>query len=282
MTSSPATPPAAPTPAASPPVVEFTQVTKTYDTGHTAIKDVTFRVDDVPGHMEIVGILGPSGCGKSTVLRLIAGLSPQHPATSGTVEVMGRAVSEPGADRGFVFQDYTSFDNRTVEENIAFGLECRGMGSAERLDMARGWIEKVGLDVKRDATKYPHELSGGMRQRVALARTLILKPRVILMDEPFGALDPKTRYAMQDQLVALSREVQATVFLVTHSIEEAVYVGDRIFIFSNAPGTILKEMHVPAPVRPARVMQREPEFLDIVFEVRDIVEGLEMSNRAGT
>jgi len=263
-------------------VVEFTQVTKTYDTGHTAIKDVTFRVDDVPGHMEIVGILGPSGCGKSTVLRLIAGLSPQHPATSGTVEVMGRAVSEPGADRGFVFQDYTSFDNRTVEENIAFGLECRGMGSAERLDMARGWIEKVGLDVKRDATKYPHELSGGMRQRVALARTLILKPRVILMDEPFGALDPKTRYAMQDQLVALSREVQATVFLVTHSIEEAVYVGDRIFIFSNAPGTILKEMHVPAPVRPARVMQREPEFLDIVFEVRDIVEGLEMSNRAGT
>ena len=282
MTSSPATPPAAPTPAAPPPVVEFKQVTKTYDTGHTAIKDVTFRVDDVPGHMEIVGILGPSGCGKSTVLRLIAGLSPQHPATSGTVEVMGRAVSEPGADRGFVFQDYTSFDNRTVEENIAFGLECRGMGSAERLDMARGWIEKVGLDVKRDATKYPHELSGGMRQRVALARTLILKPRVILMDEPFGALDPKTRYAMQDQLVALSREVQATVFLVTHSIEEAVYVGDRIFIFSNAPGTILKEMHVPAPVRPARVMQREPEFLDIVFEVRDIVEGLEMSNRAGT
>ena len=282
MTSSPATPPAAPTPAATPPVVEFKQVTKTYDTGHTAIKDVTVRVDDVPGHMEIVGILGPSGCGKSTVLRLIAGLSPQHPATSGTVEVMGRAVSEPGADRGFVFQDYTSFDNRTVEENIAFGLECRGMGSAERLDMARGWIEKVGLDVKRDATKYPHELSGGMRQRVALARTLILKPRVILMDEPFGALDPKTRYAMQDQLVALSREVQATVFLVTHSIEEAVYVGDRIFIFSNAPGTILKEMHVPAPVRPARVMQREPEFLDIVFEVRDIVEGLEMSNRAGT
>ncbi|MBK8056914.1 MAG: ABC transporter ATP-binding protein [Gemmatimonadetes bacterium] len=282
MTSSPATPPAAPTPAATPPVVEFKQVTKTYDTGHTAIKDVTFRVDDVPEHMEIVGILGPSGCGKSTVLRLIAGLSPQHPATSGTVEVMGRAVSEPGADRGFVFQDYTSFDNRTVEENIAFGLECRGMGSAERLDMARGWIEKVGLDVKRDATKYPHELSGGMRQRVALARTLILKPRVILMDEPFGALDPKTRYAMQDQLVALSREVQATVFLVTHSIEEAVYVGDRIFIFSNAPGTILKEMHVPAPVRPARVMQREREFLDIVFEVRDIVEGLEMSNRAGT
>lgn len=267
---------------AAPPVVAFDKVTKVYDNGHTAIRDVTFSVDDVPGHMEIVGILGPSGCGKSTVLRLIAGLSPQHPATSGSVQVMGHPVQEPGADRGFVFQDYTSFDNRTVEENIAFGLECRGMASGERTELAREWIEKVGLDVTRDAGKYPHELSGGMRQRVALARTLVLKPRVILMDEPFGALDPKTRYAMQDQLVALSREVQATVFLVTHSIEEAVYVGDRLLIFSNAPGTILQDMKVPPPVRPARVMQREQDFLDIVFSVRDIIEGLELSNRAGT
>ena len=268
--------------AAIPAVVEFTNVSKTYDTGYTAIQHVTFRVDDVPGRMEIVGILGPSGCGKSTVLRLIAGLTPQHPASSGTVQVMGQAVAEPGADRGFVFQDYTSFDNRTVEENIAFGLECRGMPNRARRELARDWIQKVGLDVARDATKYPHELSGGMRQRVALARTLILKPRVILMDEPFGALDPKTRYAMQDLLVALSREVQATVFLVTHSIEEAVYVGDRIFVFSNAPGTILKEMTVPPPDRPAREMQRESGFLDIVFTVRDIVEGLEVSTRAGT
>ena len=268
--------------AAIPAVVEFTNVSKTYDTGYTAIQHVTFRVDDVPGRMEIVGILGPSGCGKSTVLRLIAGLTPQHPASGGTVQVMGQAVVEPGADRGFVFQDYTSFDNRTVEENIAFGLECRGMPNRARRELARDWIQKVGLDVARDATKYPHELSGGMRQRVALARTLILKPRVILMDEPFGALDPKTRYAMQDLLVALSREVQATVFLVTHSIEEAVYVGDRIFVFSNAPGTILKEMTVPPPDRPAREMQRESGFLDIVFTVRDIVEGLEVSTRAGT
>lgn len=278
------TEPSAGTPPGAKPasVVEFKQVSKTYDTGYTAIKDVTFCVDDVPGHMEIVGILGPSGCGKSTVLRLIAGLTPQHPATTGSVEVMGKPVSAPGADRGFVFQDYTSFDHRTVEQNIAFGLECRGMGAAERTELAREWIQKVGLDVTRDAQKYPHELSGGMRQRVALARTLILKPRVILMDEPFGALDPRTRYAMQDQLVTLSREVQATVFLVTHSIEEAVFVGDRLFIFSNAPGTILKQMEVPSPDRPAHVMQREPSFLDIAFSVRDIIEGLEMSNRAGT
>ncbi len=270
------------TPAAAPPVVKFDKVSKTYEGGYTAIHDVTFQVDDRPGHMEVVGILGPSGCGKSTVLRLIAGLAPQHPATTGTVEVMGNPVEAPGADRGFVFQDYTSFDNRTVEDNIAFGLECRGMSSAERLAEAHAWISKVGLDPKRDARKYPHELSGGMRQRVALARSLILKPRVILMDEPFGALDPATRYAMQDLLVNLSREVQATVFLVTHSIEEAVYVGDRIYIFSNAPGTILKQMTVPSPERPAKVMQREPEFLEVCFEVRDIVEGLEMSTKAGT
>ncbi|MEP7348137.1 MAG: ABC transporter ATP-binding protein [Gemmatimonadaceae bacterium] len=277
--------PAAPTVApvtSPPPVVKFDKVSKTYDTGYTAIHDVTFQVDDVADHMEIVGILGPSGCGKSTVLRLIAGLTPQHPATTGTVEVMGQRVVVPGADRGFVFQDYTSFDNRTVEDNIAFGLECQGMGRSSRIELAREWITKVGLNVDRDADKYPHELSGGMRQRVALARTLILKPRVILMDEPFGALDPKTRYAMQDLLVSLAREVQATVFLVTHSIEEAVYVGDRIFVFSNAPGTILHQMATPEPDRPAREMQREQSFLDIVFEVRDIVEGLEMSTKAGT
>lgn len=273
---------AATVPAPNPPVVRFHKVSKTYDGGYTAIHDVSFQVDDAPGRMETISVLGPSGCGKSTVLRLIAGLAPQHPATTGTVEVLGKAVDAPGADRGFVFQDYTSFDNRTVEDNIAFGLECRGMSRGERIELARAWIEKVGLDVRKDARKYPHELSGGMRQRVALARTLILKPRVILMDEPFGALDPATRLAMQDQLVTLSREVQATVFLVTHSIEEAVYLGDRLYIFSNAPGTILREMPVPPPERPARVMQREPQFLEIVFAVRDIMEGFEMSTRAGT
>jgi NitT/TauT family transport system ATP-binding protein len=287
MTEPSTTEPAAPTipaEAATPlatPVVRFEHVSKTYDTGYTAIKDVTFQVEDLPGHMETVAILGPSGCGKSTVLRLIAGLAPQHPATTGTVEVLGKPVVGPGADRGFVFQDYTSFDNRTVEDNIAFGLECRGVPRAERRALAREWIGKVGLDVDSDAEKYPHELSGGMRQRVALARTLVLRPRIILMDEPFGALDPKTRYAMQDLLIALSGEVQATVFLVTHSIEEAVFVGDRLYIFSNAPGTILREMRLPIPDRPARVRQREKDFLEVVFGVRDIVEGLEMSSKAG-
>jgi len=273
---------AAPPPAGkAPPVVLFDHVTKTYDNGFTAIKDVSFVVEDVPGKMEFVTILGPSGCGKSTVLRLIAGLTPQHPPTSGSVLVLGKPVVSPGADRGMVFQDYSSFDNRTVEDNVAFGLECRGVGADERSQRAREWIKKVGLDVDRDAGKYPHQLSGGMRQRVAIARSLILNPRIILMDEPFGALDPSTRLRMQDMLVSLSREARSTVFFVTHSIEEAVYLGDRTYVFSSCPGTILKELAVPPPDFPAKEMQRQPEFMEIVFEIRDMVESLESSTRAG-
>ena len=178
-----------------------------------------------------------------------------------------------------MFQDYTSFDNRTVLDNVAFGLECAGVGRREREEQAREWIGKVGLNIGRDASKYPHQLSGGMRQRVAIARSLILKPRIILMDEPFGALDPATRLNMQDLLVELWRELQATVFFVTHDVNEAVYLGDRVYIFSPAPGTILHELEVPAPDRPARVMQREKEFGRVALEIRDIIEKLEASAR---
>lgn len=267
--------------AAAPPcVVEFHGVTKRFGT-HTVIRDVTFAVQDRPDHGEFVTILGPSGCGKSTLLRLIAGLRPHHPATEGRVLVGGNPVNSPGPDRGMVFQDYTSFDNRTVEDNVAFGLECRGVPARERREKAREWISKVGLDVKRDATKYPAELSGGMRQRVAIARTLILSPRIILMDEPFGALDPTTRLNMQELLVGLWREAQATVFFVTHSIEEAVYLGDRVYVMSSAPGTILKQLDVPPPDRPPKEMQRDPAFAETVFELRDTLDTLEASTRAG-
>jgi NitT/TauT family transport system ATP-binding protein len=261
-------------------VVEFSRVTKRFGS-LTVIRDVTFCVPDLPSIGEFIAILGPSGCGKSTVLRLIAGLPPHHPATEGSVLVGGTPVERPGSDRSMVFQDYTSFDNRSVEDNVAFGLECRGVPAKERRERAREWIAKVGLDVKRDAAKYPSELSGGMRQRVAIARTLVLSPRIILMDEPFGALDPTTRLHMQALLVDLWREAQATVFFVTHSIEEAVYLGDRVYIFSSAPGTILREMEVPKPDRPPKEMQREPEFLEKVFEIRDIIENLATSTRAG-
>ena len=261
-------------------VVDFNHVTKRFGS-LTVIRDVTFSVPDLPHKGEFIAILGPSGCGKSTVLRLIAGLRPHHPPTEGTVLVGGKPVERPGSDRSMVFQDYTSFDNRTVEDNVAFGLECRGVAARERREHAREWIGKVGLDVKRDATKYPSELSGGMRQRVAIARTLILAPRIILMDEPFGALDPTTRLHMQALLVDLWREAQATVFFVTHSIEEAVYLGDRVYVFSSSPGTILREMKVPGSDRPPKEMQREPAFLKYVFEIRDIIDNLATSTRAG-
>jgi NitT/TauT family transport system ATP-binding protein len=181
-----------------------------------------------------------------------------------------------------VFQDYTSFDHRTVLDNVTFGLECRGVSRRRRYELGRYWIERVGLNVVKDQHKYPHELSGGMRQRVAIARTLILHPRIILMDEPFGALDPQTRFNMQDLLVFLWREVEATVFFITHSIEEAVYLGDRVYVMSNSPGTILREMEVPPPDRPSRVMQREPAFQDTVYYLRDLIGQLEESRRAGT
>jgi NitT/TauT family transport system ATP-binding protein len=271
--------PAAAAPAA-PNIVEFQKVTKRFG-DLTVIRDVTFAVRDLPDKGEFIAILGPSGCGKSTVLRLIAGLRPHYPASEWIVHVGGKPVGAPGPDRSMVFQDYTSFDNRTVEDNVAFGLECRGVPARERRERAREWIAKVGLDVARDARKYPGELSGGMRQRVAIARTLILSPRIILMDEPFGALDPTTRLHMQALLVELWKEAQATVFFVTHSIEEAVYLGDRVYVFSSAPGTILREMEVPPPDRPPKEMQREPEFIERVFEIRDLIDNLAVSTRAG-
>lgn len=263
---------------ARPPVVEFRNVTKTYGAGgpkpYTAIKDVSFVVEDLPGKGEFVCVLGPSGCGKSTILRLIAGLEPQHPPTSGTVHVQGAPVVAPGADRGMVFQDYTSFDHRTVLDNVAFGLECRGVPRRQRYELARWWVRRVGLRAA-DEGKYPHELSGGMRQRVAIARTLILRPRIILMDEPFGALDPQTRMHMQDQLVALWREVQATVFFVTHSIEEAVFLGDRAYVMSNSPGTILRELVIEPADRPVKEMRRQARFHETVAYLRDLISELE-------
>jgi ABC-type nitrate/sulfonate/bicarbonate transport system ATPase subunit len=269
-----------------PHVVEFRGVSKTYNEGgpgaFTAIRDVTFVVQDLIAKGEFVCVLGPSGCGKSTILRLIAGLAPQHPPSRGEVLVQGRPVRGPGPDRGMVFQDYTSFDHRTVLDNVTFGLECQGVPRRVRRELGRHWIERVGLRVDADQEKYPHELSGGMRQRVAIARTLILRPRIILMDEPFGALDPMTRMNMQDLLLDLWRETEATVFFVTHSIEEAVFLGDRVYVLSNSPGTILRELQIEPSDRPSKEMQRDARFQETVYYLRDLISQLEESRRAGT
>ncbi len=271
---------------ARPTIVEFRGVSKIYNidqpNAFTAIKNVSFVVEDLHDKGEFICILGPSGCGKSTILRLIAGLEPQHPATIGEVLVQGQKVTGPGADRGMVFQDYTSFDHRTVLENVTFGLECQGIPRKQREELGKEWIHRVGLNVNTDHNKYPHELSGGMRQRVAIARTLILRPRIILMDEPFGALDPQTRMHMQDLLLALWRDVEATVFFITHSIEEAVFLGDRVYVVSNSPGTILQELTIQPSDRPSKEMQRDPQFQETVYHLRDLISQLEESRRAAT
>ena len=270
------------TSAASPPgnIVEFSHVTKRFGS-QAVIRDVTFSVPDLPDKGEFIAILGPSGCGKSTVLRLIAGLPLTIRPPRGRCWSPGSPLSGPAQTAAWcsrITPRSTTGRWRTTSRSGSSAAAWRRRSGAS----ARAkWIAKVGPDVKRDSTKYPSELSGGMRQRVAIARTLVLSPRIILMDEPFGALDPTTRLNMQALLVDLWREAQATVFFVTHSIEEAVYLGDRVYVFSSAPGTILREMEVPKPNRPPKVMQREPEFLEKVFEIRDIIENLAVSTRAG-
>jgi len=248
---------------ARPDVVVFKNVTKIFGPAHqakVAIQDISFVVEDAPGIGELVTIVGPSGCGKSTLLRIIAALKPHFPPTSGEVQVLGRPVHEPGPDRGLVDQKYSLLPHLRVAENIAFGLKLRGVNRRERLDRAQEWVKKVGLEGFED--KFPSELSGGMQQRVALAATLILGPRILLMDEPFGALDPGIRLRMQELLLELWKEQEATVFLVTHSVEEAVYLGDRVFLMASRPGRLVEIIKVPRPVESPEESRRKPWFIN--------------------
>ena len=244
-----------------PELVVFDKVTKTFGDGphaKVAIKDVSFVVEDLPNVGELIAIVGQSGCGKSTVLRIIAGLEPHFPPTSGKVEVFGKTVDKPGADRGMVDQKYSLMPHLTVLDNIAFGLRLRDVRARERRDRAREWAKKVGLEGAED--KYPSELSGGMQQRVSIAATLILAPKILLMDEPFGALDPKTRMQMQELLVQLWKEQQSTVFIVTHSVEEAIYLGDRVLRMAAKPGRLVEMLKLPRPDVPPDLMRKEPWF----------------------
>jgi len=267
-----------------PPVIEFKGVTKTFNPGapaqYTALKDISFRIDDIPNYGEFVAIVGPSGCGKSTILNLIHGFSDVYPPTAGEVLVRGHKVAGPGRDRGMIFQKYSSFPHRTVLENVTFGLELNqgelGLSGSDREAHAREWIRKVGLGGHEK--KYPHQLSGGQQQRVAIARALALKPKIILMDEPFSALDEPTRLEMQRLIMALWHEVEATVFIVTHSIAEAVYLGDRVWIITPAPGRIGKEFADSIPrTRDADplVVQESASFKAVVAEVAAAFRTLE-------
>ena len=189
---------------------------------------------------EFVCFIGPSGCGKTTLLRIVAGLEDP---TSGTISLDGELIKGPSPERGMVFQEYSLFPWRTVIDNIAFGLELRGIPPDERMVRSRQYLKMVGLD--RFEKRYPHELSGGMKQRVAIARALVNDPRALLMDEPFGALDAQTRNIMQSELLRIWSEEKKTVVFVTHSVDEAIYLADRIVIMSARPGKIKDVIDIP-------------------------------------
>ncbi len=206
--------------------------------GVVALKDIDLEIR--PG--EFVCLLGPSGCGKSTLLNAIAGFSLP---TSGTLEVSDKPVTAPGPDRGMVFQEYALFPWMTVEANVAFGLEIRGTGKDQIALIVNELLDMLGL--KEFRHRFPKDLSGGMRQRVAIARVLALDPPIMLMDEPFGALDALTRRSLQDELLRIWRSVGKTIVFVTHSIEEAVYLGSRVVILTYRPGTIKKDVAIDLP-----------------------------------
>jgi NitT/TauT family transport system ATP-binding protein len=240
-------------------------VTKSFGPGQVAVEDISFTVEDLPNTGELIALVGPSGCGKSTVLRMIAGLAPHYPPTSGEIFVLGKKDYQPSSEKGLVDQKYSLFPHLTVLQNICFGLSLRGESRSDREEKAHAWIKKVGLEGAED--KYPHELSGGMQQRVAIASTLVLNPRILLMDEPFGALDPKIRLKMQELLVQLWSEQQSTVFIVTHSVEEALYLGDRVFRMASRPGRLVEIVKAPRPDMPPEQMRQKKWFVDMTREL---------------
>ena len=194
-----------------------------------AVDNVSFTVDN----NEFLSIVGPSGCGKSTLLRMIAGLEKP---TSGEILLEGKKIEKPDAERGMVFQQYTLLPWRTVLGNVAFGLEIKGAPKEERNEIAKKFIKMIGLEGFEDS--YPYELSGGMQQRVAIARTLANDPKIVLMDEPFGALDTQTRTILQNELLKIWEKDKKTVVFITHSVEEAVYLSDRVTIMTARPGKV--------------------------------------------
>jgi ABC-type nitrate/sulfonate/bicarbonate transport system ATPase subunit len=215
---------------------------------------------------DFVTILGPSGCGKSTLLRIVAGLDQ---ASEGTVQLDGRPVRGPGADRGMVFQSYTLFPWLTVLDNVAFGLRERGLPREEQRRIAQGFVERVGL--KGFESHYPKQLSGGMQQRTALARALANRPRMLLMDEPFGALDHQTRELMQELLLGIWEAERTTVLFVTHDIDEAVFLGSRVVVMSARPGRVKVDLPVDLPHPRHYAVKTSPRFAALKGELMEQV-----------
>jgi ABC-type nitrate/sulfonate/bicarbonate transport system ATPase subunit len=219
---------------------------------------------------EFVTLIGPSGCGKTTLLKVVAGLVPWD---AGTVTVDDQSVIGPGSDRAIVFQNFALLPWADVLTNICFGLELRGMPRAEREEIGNAFVDKMGL--RGFEHRYPRELSGGMQQRVGLARALAVNPRTLLMDEPFGALDAQTRRLMQEELLRLHEEDQKAVLFVTHSMEEAIRLGDRVAVMSPRPGRIVEEIVVPLPhPRPAG-FETHPLVIELQEKLWQMLRGMQ-------
>lgn len=215
---------------------------------------------------EFITVIGPSGCGKSTFIRIVAGLDE---ASGGEILLEGNPVSGPGPDRGMVFQSYTLFPWLTVKRNVMFGMEMSGTGKPVAEQEARQWLEMVGLSKFENA--YPHELSGGMKQRVAIARALANNPRILIMDEPFGALDAITRCKMQSYLLQIWKQVDVTIIFITHDLDEAIYLSDRILVLGVNPGGVREFIENPVP-RPRSVEQfLTPEFLAVKRRLDELI-----------
>ncbi len=249
-----------------PDIIEVRDVDQTYDEGKSyVIKDFNLLIEDKPNQGQFVILLGPSGCGKSTVLRYITGL--QTPSKG---QVFIRQKPLTSEDRiGMIFQQYSSFPWLTVLENVALGLKYKGVPEKERKEKAMEMIKIVGLEGhQKKYAQYP-TLSGGQLQRVAIARSLLVNPEIILMDEPFGALDTNTRLKMQDFLISVWEKVRPTIILVTHDISEAVYLGDDIYIMGTAPSNIVEHIHVDLPFDRHKEIKRTPKFTEIVSYIED-------------
>ncbi len=233
-----------------------------------AVRDVSLTVADKPGAGEIIVFLGPSGCGKSTLLKCVAGLLRP---TGGRVLVDGQPVEGTSRERGMVFQAYTSFAWLTVQGNVEYGLRLAGVASDERRARAKKAIEQVGLG--DFGKRYPKDLSGGMKQRVAIARTLVNKPRLVLMDEPFGALDPGTRWGMQSLLLDISRTEDNTILFVTHDVSEAVYLADTAYVLSARPARILHRLDVPFFATREPSIKQTDAFRDVENKLLNLLHG---------
>ena len=228
-----------------------------------ALDDVNFHVMDG----EFVSIVGPSGCGKTTFLSVVDGLTP---ATGGRILIDGNVVIRPGSDRAVVFQDASLLPWRTVLGNVLYGLECQGINSHQARERAQHFIEMVGLGGFEN--HYSHELSGGMQQRVNLARALAVDPQILLMDEPFASLDAQTREVMQEELLNIWRQAKKTVLFVTHQINEAIYLSDRVIVFTARPGTVKQTVAIDIE-RPRKLaVKRGPRFLALEDHVWDLIE----------